>query len=59
MTTIVTLMLLAVMVGPVWADNAVESWLEAPEFDPALVNEGELVFHGEPPAGPVQLSRCT
>ncbi len=53
MRTIVTLILLAVMTGPVSADNAVEAWLEAPEFDPGMVNEGELVFHAEPPSGPV------
>ena len=53
MRTIVTLMLLAVMTWPVSADNSIEAWLEAPDFDPASVNEGELVFHEEPSADPV------
>jgi hypothetical protein len=53
MRTIVTLILLAVMTGPVSADNAVEAWLEAPDFDPSTVNEGELTLHTEPPPEPV------
>ena len=53
MRTIVTLILLGVITWPVLADGDPEAWLEAPEFDPSTVNEGELVFHAPPPAGAV------
>jgi hypothetical protein len=47
------LLLLVTGVGPGAADNAVEAWLDEPDFDPALVNEGELSLHPEPPSEPV------
>ena len=53
MRSIVTLLLLGVITRLSSADNSFEAWLEAPEFDPATINEGELSFHAEPPAGPV------
>lgn len=53
MRTIVTLILVGVIMSPALAGSDAEAWLEAPEFDPDTVNEGELTFHPEPPAGPV------
>ena len=51
--SLLILLLVATGVGQAAADNAVEAWLDEPEFDPALVNEGELILHTDPPAEPV------
>ena len=44
MRTIVTLILVGVITLPALAGSDAEAWLEAPEFDPDTVNEGELTL---------------